>query len=119
LSTPNPASVYEISRFLALLIKGGVKWPGERDGGQLIENWVTPCRLRDMINNFEIKKEMGSYYLPFLFDKLLPKEKYDFVRGCTKMANKVRFSSYAGLYQYFILKKPDQSEDTSTKVDQV
>lgn len=100
LSTPNPRSAYEFIRKAGAFIKRG----DTSRKGQLVENYITPDSLRNMLRcGFVIEKCMGSFYLFPPLDRL--GKKVAFLYRLSGIIHRRGWAKTKGLYQYYVLQR--------------
>ena len=107
LSTPNPTGINGLTETIYAwyqTLRHREKILPKR-GGQLIENWIRPHKLRSYLKMyFKITVSLGSCYVPFWLPKPL-NYGIKLLVPISHWCREQRFATRLGLYQYYLLQR--------------
>lgn len=101
LSTPNPRSPHHMFREAVLRTAESISHY-EREGGQIVENWIPPNELAGYISSYlQLQERRGSYYTLPGFGTGIERLFYPLSDVITSR----NLLSHWGLYQYYLAQK--------------
>lgn len=105
MSTPNPDSIFDISRstFIKILSHCGL-WKKDKPEGQLVENWIRPDELQKMFErHLKIERHLGSYYNICPLNRVPNTGPVHPLRFTSEFIRDRGWLPDRGLYQYYVV----------------